>query len=202
MYRLPTITLSIGSVMFLIAAFMPISYVYAERDVQAQIVRVQSSPTAWAISQILFALGSIVVAAGFAMLTLQLRGTRGAFFAYLGAAAITLGTLCWVVIVYRRATLPLQEVFESPTFGWLFVAYTLLTQAALIAYGFAFLQALYPRRLGLGTVISATMLCVAYLVLKDMPPFAYYVITLAIGIRLLFWPIATFTVADNDILAA
>jgi hypothetical protein len=47
-----------------------------------------------------------------------------------------------------------------------------------------------------------TLLCVAYLVLKDMPPFAYYVMTLAIGIRLLVWPIETFTVADNDILVA
>lgn len=202
MLRIPATTLSIGSVMFLIAAFMPISFVYAERDIQVQIARVQSSPTAWAVSQILFALGSIVVVVGLALLALQLRSTRGAFFGYLGAVGIALGTLCWVVIVYRRATLPLEEVFGSPTFGWLFVAYSLLTQPALIAYGFAFLQASYPRWLGLGTMISATLLCVAYLVLKDMPPFVYYVITLAIGIRLLFWPIETFTVAGNDTLTA
>jgi hypothetical protein len=202
MYKQAAATLSIGSVIFLIAAFMPISIIYAERDVQAQIARVQSSPTAWAISQILFALGSIIVVAGLTLFTFQLRSTSATLSGYLGLAAIALGTLCWVVIVYERATLPPQDVFGAPTFGWLFIGYTVLTQAALIAYGFAFLQAGYPRWLGLGTIISTTLLCVAYLIFKDMPPFAYYVITLAIGIRLLFWQSEHFSLTDNDVLAA
>src|SRR5215216_1792522 len=163
MNKLPAIVVIIGSVMFLTAAFMPISFVYAERDVQTQIARVQGSPLAWVISLSLFALGSILVAAGLAWVTLHLHSTRAAFSCSLGLALITLGTLCWVVI-----------------------AYTLLTQAALIAYGLAFLQAGYPRWLGLGAIIPAALLCVAYLIFKDMPPFVYYVITLVIGSRLLF----------------
>ena len=73
MNKLPAIVLIVGSVVFLIAAFMPISFVYAERDVQVQIARVQSSPTAWAISQILFGLGGILVAVGLALFTLDQR---------------------------------------------------------------------------------------------------------------------------------
>src|SRR5262245_61155909 len=127
MHKQAATTLSISSVVFLIAAFMPISFVYAERDVQLQIARVQSSPTAWAISQILFGLGSVGVVVGLVLFTPQLRNTSAARSTYLGLATIALGTLCWVVIVYERATLPIQEVFASPTFGWLFIAYTLLT---------------------------------------------------------------------------
>src|SRR5215216_2446724 len=185
MNKFPAIVVIIGSVMFLTAAFMPISFVYGERDVQTQIARVQDSPLAWVISLSLFALGSMLVV-GLAWLTLYLRSTSAAFATSLGLVMIAFGTLCWVVIVYKRATLPLQDVFGAPTFGWLFIAYTLLTQAALIAYGLAFLQAGYPRWLGLGAIIPAALLCVAYLIFKDMPPFVYYVITLVIGSRLLF----------------
>jgi hypothetical protein len=186
MNKLPAIVLIIGSVVFLIAAFMPISFVYAERDIQAQIARVQSSPIAWAISQVLFGLGGILVAIGLALFTLDQRSTKASFSEYLGLAMIAVGTLCWAVIVYERATLPPQEVFGSPTFGWLFIAYTVLTQAALIAYGFTFLRTGHPRWLGLSAIIPAMLLCAAYLIFKDVPPFAYYVITLAIGIGLAF----------------
>jgi hypothetical protein len=184
MNKFPAIVVIIGSVMFLTAAFMPISFVYGERDVQTQIARVQDSPLAWVISLSLFALGSILVVAGLAWVTLYLRSISAAFASSLGLVMIAFGTLCWVVIVYQRATLPLQDVFGAPTFGWLFIAYTLLTQAALIAYGFAFMQAGYSRWLGLGTIIPAALLCIAYLIFKDMPPFVYYVITLLIGSRL------------------
>ena len=163
---------------------MPISFVYAERDVQAQIARVQSSPIAWAISQILFGLGGVLVAAGLALFTLDQRSTNATFSEYLGLAMIAFGTLCWIVIVYERATLSPQEVFGSPTFGWLFIPYTLLTQATLIVYGLTFLRTGYPRWLGLVAIIPALLLCAVYLIFKDVPPFAYYVITLAIGIGL------------------
>ena len=106
MNKLPAIVLITGSVVFLIAAFMPISFVYAERDVLAQVARVQSSPVAWVISQILFGLGGILVAVGLALFTLDLHSTNTPFSGYLGLALIALGTLCWVVIVYYRATLP------------------------------------------------------------------------------------------------
>jgi hypothetical protein len=182
--KLSAIALIIGSVLFLSAAFMSISFVYAERDPHVQIARVQSSPTAWAISNLLFAVGSVLVVVGLALFTLQLHGTSAAFSGYLGLVMIALGTLCWVVIVYYRVTLPLQEVFQSPTFGWLFIAYTVLIQATLVAYGFAFLRVGYPRWMGLGAIIPAALLCTAYLIFKDVPPFAYYVITLAIGVGL------------------
>jgi len=54
----------------------------------------------------------------------------------------------------------------------------------LIAYGFAFLQAGYLRWLGLSAIIPAALLCIAYLIFKDIPPFVYYAITLLMGSRL------------------
>ena len=181
MSKLAAIVLIIGSVLFLIAAFLPITAAFvAERD----IAQLQSSPVEWAVSNLVFAVGSILVVVALALFTLQLRDTSAAFPGYLGLAMIALGTLCWVTILYYRVTLPLQAVFQTPTFGWLFIVYTLLIQAALVAYGFAFLRAGYPRWMGLGSIILSALLFIAYLIFKDVPPFAYYVITLAIGVGL------------------
>ena len=184
MNKLPAIVIAIGSILFLIAAFMPITTVFViERDV----ARVQSRLGEWNASLTLFGLGGLATAVGLGLLTLQLRGaTNAAASGYLGFAAMALGAVCWSVIIYLRYSLPLETVFKEPTFGWWFIAYTLLTQAALIAYGFALFRAGYPRWLGLGTIGLAAASFSAYLVFKDMPPFAHYVITFVIGVSLLF----------------
>jgi len=85
--------------------------------------------------------------------------------------------ICWGIIVYRRYAQPLEVVVLRPNIDWLFVVVTLLSQAGLVAYGVALLQAGYPRWLGWGTISLALLLAVAYFVFKDVPPFAYYVIT-------------------------
>ncbi len=184
MEKIVSIVVVIGSIAFLIAAFMPITTVFViERD----IARVQSRPVEWAASLILFGLGGAVTAVGLGLLTLQLRGANNAAGpGSLGFAAMALGAVCWGVIVYLRYTLPLEIVFKEPTLGWWFIAYTLLTQAALIAYGFALFQAGYPRWLGLGTMGLAIASLATYVIFKDMPPFAHYVITFVIGVALWF----------------
>lgn len=184
MQKIASIVIMIGSLGFIIAAFMPITTAFV---IKRDIARIQSRPVEWAASQILFGLGGAVAAVGLGLLTLHLRSANNAAGAgYLGFATMALGAICWGVIVYLRYTLPLEIVFKEPTLGWWFIAYTLLTQAALIAYGVALFQAGYPRWLGLGTIGLATASLVAYLVFKDMPPFAHYVITFVIGLALLF----------------
>ena len=184
MTRTASIIIVAASVAFLIAAFLPITTVFViDRD----IARIQSRPIEWASSLVLFAVGGMVTAVGLGLLTLQLRSLNSAAGpAVIGFVSVMLGAVCWTVIVYLRYTLPLEIVLREPTLGWWFVAYTLLTQAALIAYGLALVQAGYPRWLGISTMGLAAGSFLAYVVFKDMPPFAHYVITLMIGVALLF----------------
>jgi len=174
--------LVIGSLVFLVAAFMPISSVYAERDVQAQIARVEGERVAWVVSHIVFALGGALAAVGLSLLTFSLARTSASIPALVGLAAIVVSTLCWVGIEYLRITLLPAIVFQDQTLGWPFVVYTLSMQAALIAYGYGLLQTDYPRWMGLVGVIAGAMLFGTYVIFKDVPPFAYYLILLAIGI--------------------
>ncbi len=183
MLKLAGLIVVLGSLAFLVAAFLPITGVFIiERDA----ARLASRWTEWVVSLVLFGLGGTVTALGLGLVTLVLRDTRPAALAsWLGLAALAVGAVAWDVIIYRRYAQPLAVVVQQPNINWLFVAYTLLTQAALIAYGFALLQAGYPRWLGWGAIGLTALLTVAYLIFKDVPPFAYYVITLIIGVKLL-----------------
>ena len=183
MDKLAGLIVVLGSLAFLVAAFLPITGVFImERDA----ARLASRWSEWLVSLVLFGLGGTITALGMGLVTLVLRDTRPAALAgWLGCAALAVAAVGWDIIVYRRYALPLAVVVQRPNVDWLFVAYTLLTQAALICYGVALLQAGYPRWLGVGTISLAALLAVAYLIFKDVPPFAYYVITLIIGLRLL-----------------
>lgn len=184
MNKMTGIVIVIGSILFLIAAFMPITTVFViKRDVAI----VQSRLVEWVASLILFGSGGVITVVGMGLLTLHLRGIhQGAGASSLGFAAMAVGVVCWSVIVYLRYSLPLEIVFKEPVFGGWFVAYTLLTQIALVGYGVALSQAGFPRWLGFSTIGLAAASVIAYLVFKDMPPLAHYVITLVIGVALLF----------------
>jgi hypothetical protein len=69
--------------------------------------------------------------------------------------------------------------------GWLFVAYALLTQAGLLAFGVSYLRAGYPAWLGDIAVAGAVIFFIVFFVLKDIPPLFYYILTFIIGIRLM-----------------
>lgn len=60
----------VGSLVFLVAAFLPISRVYATPGAQAKRELIASSPAAWRISQVLFALGAAMTAAGAGLVVL------------------------------------------------------------------------------------------------------------------------------------
>jgi len=65
------------------------------------------------------------------------------------------------------------------------VAYALLTQAGLLAFGVSYLRAGYPAWLGGIAVAGAVIFFIVFLVLKDIPPLFYYILTFIIGIRLM-----------------
>lgn len=182
--RLAAIILIVGSVLFMIAAFMPVSRVFVEPSPAAKLEIITTNRTAWSASQVLFGLGASIAAIGLIFVAYHLRGTPGAVWAYIGLVAVILGAVFWDGHVYLRAVDP-EGFVEGRLIGWLFPAYALLTQLGLLAFGVAYLRAGYPAWLGGITVGGAVIFFIVYLVFKDIPPFVYYVLTFIAGIRLM-----------------
>lgn len=182
--RVAAIILLVGSVLFIIAAFMPVSQVFVEPTPAAKLEIITSNRTAWSASQVLFGLGGSIAAIGLGFVAYHLHGTPGAVWAYIGLAAVILGAVLWDGHVYLRAIEP-EGFVEGRLIGWLFPAYALLTQVGLLAFGVAYLLAGYPAWLGGVTVAGAVIFFIVYLIFKDIPPFVYCVLTFIAGIRLI-----------------
>jgi hypothetical protein len=182
--RVAAIILIVGSVLFIIAAFMPVSQVYVVPTPAAKLEIITSNRTAWSASQLLFGLGASLAAIGLGLVAYHLRGTPGAVWVYIGLAAVILGAMLWDGHVYLRAIDP-EGFVEGRLIGWLFPAYALLTQLGLLAFGVAYLRAGYPAWLGGITVGGAVIFFIVYLIFRDIPPFVYYILTFIAGIRLM-----------------
>ena len=126
---------------------------------------------------------------GLALFALHTQALGGAtdlrLVSYLGPAAAAFGTALWVIISYNRAALPPEEVANNLIISsWAFPAYTILMQVALLLVGFVMIQSGYPGWMGWGMFGLGVLSVVAYLLFKDMPPFAHYVPLLVMGIAL------------------
>jgi hypothetical protein len=55
----------------------------------------------------------------------------------------------------------------------------------LLAFGVSYLRAGYSAWLGGATVGGAVIFFIVYFVLKDIPPFFYYILTFMAGVRLM-----------------
>jgi hypothetical protein len=184
------VTLIVGSVLFLSAAFMPISLVYAESDPQEQVARVQDSRVAWVTSQALFALGSIVAAVGILLFArhVHLTDEQRALVipaAYLAAALAVIGVGFWLTDLYRRVFLSPETLFlDAGLQVWMFLVYTVLTQAALLLLGFVLLRSGYPGWMGWGLLAAVGLTIVMLAILRDVPPLFHYLWMLVLGIML------------------
>lgn len=171
-----------GSIFFLIAAFLPISRVFALSDPADQLAIIRSERGAWTFAQIFFAVGAIVTAIGLALTALQFGAGPGSGLLYLGATAALIGAGLWTWYVYLRAVDP--AAFTAGLLpAWQFASYTVLTQAGLVAAGAAFIrQSEMADWLGWMLILGMLALFLAYLIFKDMPPFVYYLLTLLVGV--------------------
>lgn len=190
MQKLAGIVLIAGSVLFIIAAFMPITIkVITAPDAEKRIEFIQNEQSGWLLVNILFGAGSVVAVIGLGLLGLHIQGTANSSIvklaAYAAPALAGLGGLFWVIIVYNRAVLPAPEIANNLGINaWMFPTYTLLTQVALMLVGWVLLQSGYPAWLGGGLLVLAVLSLVAFVVFKDMPPFVHYVLLLIVGIAL------------------
>lgn len=181
--RLGGVVTVFGAMLFIIAAFMPISGVYAMRDAGARSAMITSSPRAWTFSLVLFGVGAWSTVLGIAFSAYALRMQPQVWWSLIATVFLAIGTVAWSWILYQRIIDPVA--FANGLLPSLpFAFYTVLTIAALACAGIALLQ------LGLGSwsawslIVGSLLLLTLYLVFGDMPPFAHYFLAVVLGIAL------------------
>jgi hypothetical protein len=191
--KLTGIILILGAVLFIIAAFSPITIaVVTETDLTRRTQALAEGQIAWLLVNLLFGAGSLVATIGLGLFIFQLQ-TRLAdrifrILSYLSALSFALATMIWLYICFFRLSFPAEEVANNLIVnGFGFAAYTLLSQSAFILLGIALLQTDYPRWLSRSILLLASLSVLAYLIFKDMPPFAHYVLVLLTGTVTLRW---------------
>lgn len=173
----------VGSVLFLIAAFSPISRIFGIRDTAERLEIITAAPIQWIAAQVLFALGSLVTAVGIGMLAYRMSGQSFAIYLYSTTVLTGIGALLWSWHVYMRAVDPALFTSGGIPF-WLFGGYSLMTILGLALMGIALLQAPIQPWVGSLALGTAVLFLLLGLLFRDMPPLVYYVVTLTVGVAL------------------
>ena len=172
-----------GSVVFLIAAFSPISRVFGLPSPDARLQLINSSLRAWSVSQVLFSVGAVVTAFGVILAASALRTRPGSPLLYVAGALLLVGSAAWSWSVYLRAINP-GAFIHGTLPGWHFVVYTLLTMASFVLIGAALLRMGFPAWAGWLLLAASLLFFILYLIFKDMPPFVYYLLGAVLGVVL------------------
>jgi hypothetical protein len=173
-----------GSVIFLSAAFAPMSRVFAIRDPEKKLDIISSSPGFWRLFQVLFGAGAIITALGVGLFVYAFSWQPDAW-RFLPAGLLLAGAIPWCAHVYLRAVDP-QAFVAGALPAWHFKIYTLLTLAAFFLLGFDLLRLTGGGQWqGFFLVGASMLLFILYQQFKDMPPFVYYILGLVLGISII-----------------
>jgi hypothetical protein len=161
------------------------SRIYTGKNIQEKLDLLTALPRRWVFSQLLLILGDIVLVAGSFFLILLFLESQGILPAGIGALGFVFGQIFWIWIVGLRIVEPWRQAKDEFP-DWLYKTFSILTLLGLASFGVAFwLQGMH-RVLGAGIFLGALLILSLFLKLKGMPPITYYVLTLAIGLTLLF----------------
>ena len=104
--KMSGIMIILGSVLFLNAAFLPISRVFVEPSAVRKLESIRDAPNAWLVTQIFFALGALVTVIGVALVACRFRDQSFALLMQGSVAVLLLGALLWIWRVYARTLDP------------------------------------------------------------------------------------------------
>jgi hypothetical protein len=192
-----------GSMVFLVGAAIGVPRVFMEPDPDARLRLLRARPRAWRWAQPLYAGGPLLAAAGVVVLAAgaghlgtaggggrpgtaggagQLDGAGAAPRALVAAAgaALVVGALAWARSVHQR-TVRVADFAHGRLPGWPFTTYVLLTVAGLALLGAGLLAGGFPAWLGWLVLAADAMFLAAYLRLRDLPPFVFYLLLLTVG---------------------
>ena len=173
-----------GSLLFLVAAFMPYSRVFVENDPATRLDIINRYSTMWNLGQVLFALGSLVTVLGLTFFLFRYRDGVSGSWAWIGVLLLLAGAVLWTWHCLERLISP--EGFANGTLTpYLFTIYSIFTQAGLICFGIFLLGTGLSGWTGWMLIAGMVILGILYVIFRDMPPFVYYVLTLVLAIKLL-----------------
>jgi hypothetical protein len=190
------IVLTAGSILMLVAAGLPDPRVFASGDPTQELRAIAARPWGWTAQALLFPLAFATVAGGFWLTASRVLPAPHPARRVAQAAALvsSAAVLLWLPISQSRlqtgsmVTTLLSwppeaavKLFREPTF-WPYTIAALLstgTLAAALAWGGV------RRRTGSAVALLATCGLTAMPLLGDWPPFATYLIVLALGSALL-----------------
>jgi hypothetical protein len=179
------ILLGIGSILFIIAAFLPVSRVYVESAAEKKMEIINSMKSIWNISMTLFALGGLVTAVALGLQSYGLRSIQFAVYSHVGVALVFLGSILWGWHIIERLISP--EGFANGTnTPYLFLVYSVLTQIGLALIGVLLIKSAIPHWIGWMFIIGSASLLILMIIFRDMPPFVYYVLTLIAAFAIYF----------------
>jgi hypothetical protein len=181
--RIGGLVIIIGSLIFMFAA-APMSKIYGPQDIEGRMALLNANRPAYVFSQLLFAIGAAVTAAGFVVMSPRLRPSASPdWLPALASTLLLLGTASWLLFVYQRAVNPevyFQDYARVPWNAW---AYLVLTALALLIFGLVFLQSGFPRWIAYFTVIVIGLLTAGAIFIPEwLPPQLTYLLTLVIGV--------------------
>jgi len=178
--RVAAVVVAIGSIIFFVAAVSPISRVFGLHSAEARWRAISASANAWIFTQVLFAAGSIITAVGVLLSARALQGRSAVSALYLAGFLLLIGAAAWTWHVYLRAQDP-RAFIDGTLPGWRFVLYTILTMGAFVLIGHSLLRMGLPAWSGWLLLGGTILLFALYLVFKDMPPVAYYLLAIVLS---------------------
>jgi hypothetical protein len=168
-----------GAAVFLAVAFAPASFVFGISDAGERRAYLDRHARSWRWGQPLFAGGAVVSAVGLLVLGVELDG--GAGTAVTAAGVLALVTSLPRAEHCRRRALAVDDFLEGRLPGWHFVVYVWGTLAALGVTGLALLDSELPRWTAWLLIGAMAGFTAAWLRFRDLPPFAFYLVTGVLG---------------------
>jgi|SRR6266699_6564444 hypothetical protein len=201
--RFTGMTLLVGAVLFLAGVSMPVTnskgtiiYSLPPRE---YLLGILAHSTLWQWANILFISGTIVTILGLALLATQLRDAGDRAFSQLGLITFVFGAVLWVIILAFRLSIDPWAAQETARTGvlpdyympftlWthtLFVIYTVLAFAALVAYGGAVLSTgVLPHWVGWIALVYGLAGLGLVGFTGDAPPALHYLLPIVMGVLL------------------
>lgn len=177
------IFIGVGSIIFLVSAFLPISKVYALPTPELKLALINKSCRAWHISQNLFFFGALLMTLGVIVFALSNNENSSMLALYFAAGLLVLGLASWSWHLYLRTLDPVAFV-KGALPAWHFKLYTVFTLAALFLIGITFFGLEFPSWGSWTIMIGSTLFFVLFILFKDLPPFALYLLGLFISFLL------------------
>jgi hypothetical protein len=183
--RLSAIALLAGAV-FLVAAMLPISWrVFPETSPGRKLEHILWAERQWTLANVLFGVGAAALAGGIILFGLGVDDRVARVVALASGALALAGLVPWIMHVVARVRNPEAFAREELPPWWLW-AYFVLTPVAVALFGVALLASgLLPTWVGWTLLGTMAVVLVVTVIVGDMVPAVYYLVTLLPGTMLL-----------------